>query len=294
MLEAGLWCFTWVCSGGFVLSVTRSQGETQKRKGRGLPKISVGYLLSPGFVNLSCNALNPFSFRGVWYRWNLHNLLQTEVLMQPFVYCLCNSFSFRREKGLCLLWSLKAQGSYPVPYPALPPFQHFDRHGLVHIRSPPCWMCQRNGVLEIMAWQFSRVRKPQLLSLRSLSVWHGKHPLKWPEGHLSCLLLKVFLANVVHRAWRLTRSLPGPWVVGLKRYAGLVCSSIACYGYAQGMCHAGGRQTWSWQQPWKGIPVANSINVIKSIRVQEAELIWFCLPTHGGTEESLKCRAAPM
>ena len=165
-------------------------------------------------------------------------------------------FHFSGEKkGSFLLWSLKAQGSYPVSYPALPPIQHFDRRGLVCIQTPPLWMCQRNGVLETMAWQFSKVRvkgrQPQLPGLKSMSVWHWKQPLERPERHPSCLLPKGLLTNVAHGAWWLPASLPGPWVLGLKRYAQLACPSTALSGYAQGMCRAGGRQAWPWKQPWE-------------------------------------------
>lgn len=132
----------------------------QKRKRRGLPKISVGYLLSLGLVNLFCNPLNPSSCRGVRYHWNLHDLLQTKVLMQPFVYCLCKA-----KGGHFFLCSLEARGSYWVSYPALLPIQHFDRHGLVLIQTPLSWMCQRNGALGSMAWKPSKVRVEGTTSL---------------------------------------------------------------------------------------------------------------------------------
>lgn len=70
-------------------------------------------------------------------------------------FCL---LSLQRKRGSFFLCSLKARGSYRVSYPALLPIQHFDRHGLVRTQTPPRWMCQRNGVLGSMSWQFSKGR----------------------------------------------------------------------------------------------------------------------------------------
>lgn len=192
-----------------MLSVTRSQGETQKRKGRGLPKISIGYLLSPGFVNLSRNTPNPSSCRGVRYHWNLYDLLQTEAFNATLCLLSLQFFHFSGEKRgqfFSGAWRLREVVQRPI--------QHFNRHGLVHIQTLPRWTWQGNGVLETMAWQFSKVRvkgrQPQLPSLKSMCVWHWKQPLERPEGHPSCLLPKGPLTNVVHRAWGLLVSLPGP------------------------------------------------------------------------------------
>lgn len=79
----------------------------------GLPKISVRYLFSPGFVNLSCNTVNPSSCSGMQYHGNLHVLLQAEALMKSFVICL-KIFNFSGEKRV-VSSLLEPEGSGQLP-----------------------------------------------------------------------------------------------------------------------------------------------------------------------------------